>query len=118
MTKVHDISYGETRSQKEHRRGKDSSGPRRTYAEKYPERSIVKVPADSVPYGTDVSRNGRDVWAVFDYGELLCIAPTAKEARRKAYDAKARLDAARRVAEGQPQHIDTTGVAQEIPLKC
>lgn len=102
MTKIHAISYGETRSQKAHRRGKDSSGPRRTYAEKYPERSLIKVPAHTVPYGTDVSRNGF-VWAVFDDGELLCIAPTAKEARRKAYDAKARLDAARRVAEGEGQ---------------
>ena len=95
MTKIHDLSQGETPHQKAHRRGKDSSGPRRTFAEKYPQRSIVKVPADSVPFGKEVSKNGRGVWAVYEAGELLCLAPTTKEARRKAYDAKARLDAAR-----------------------
>jgi hypothetical protein len=99
VTRTHNLGPGATHSQKAHARGKDSSGPRRTYAEKYPERSIVNVPADSVPFGTDVSRNGRDVWAVYEAGQLLCLAPTAKEARRKAYGAKARLDAAHR-AEG------------------
>jgi hypothetical protein len=27
-----------------------------------PELSIVKVQADSVPFGVDISRNGRTVW--------------------------------------------------------
>lgn len=45
---------------------------------------VRKVPADSVPYGGSISRNGRTVWAAFDAaGRLVCVAATANEARRK-----------------------------------
>ncbi len=95
MTKVHNISgYEETRSQKEHRHGRAQVGPRRTWADKYP--VPVKVPADSVPFGSDVSRNGKHAWVIYLDGELLCMGATAKEAKRHSYGAMARLDAARR----------------------
>ena len=44
---------------------------------------IKKVDATSVPYGPDVSRNGKFVWAAFDNDRLVCIAATAPEARRR-----------------------------------
>jgi len=51
---------------------------------------IRKVPADSVPYGESVSRNGSTVVAAYDpqTERLVCIAPTAAEARRKYRDIK------------------------------
>ena len=44
---------------------------------------VRKVPADSVPYGSSISRNGRTVWAAYDGERLVCVAATAPEARRK-----------------------------------
>ncbi len=95
MVKVHNLGgYEETRSQKEHRHGRNQTGPRRTWADKYP--VPVKVSADSVPFGSDVSRNGKHVWVIYLDGELLCMGATAMEAKRHYYAAQARLDAARR----------------------
>ena len=48
-----------------------------------PSVSVRKIPASSVEYGESVSLNGQTVWAVYDDGVLVCIAPTAPEARRK-----------------------------------
>jgi hypothetical protein len=45
--------------------------------------TIRKVPADSVPYGESISRNGRTVWSASDGERLVCVAATAEEARRK-----------------------------------
>lgn len=43
---------------------------------------VRKVPADSVPYGDSISRNGRSVWGAWTQaGELIVVAATAKEAR-------------------------------------
>jgi len=45
---------------------------------------VRKVPADSVPFGESISRNGRTVWAAYDKdGTLIAIAPTADQARAK-----------------------------------
>jgi hypothetical protein len=88
MTKVHDLGAGQTRSQKEHARGK-STGPRRTWAERHSDLDVRKVDAASVPFGTDVSRNGRTVWAVYQDGELLCLGATAKEAKHNYYECTA-----------------------------
>jgi hypothetical protein len=44
---------------------------------------VRKVPADSVPYGSDISRNGRTVWAAYHADERVAVAATAPEARRK-----------------------------------
>jgi hypothetical protein len=44
---------------------------------------IRKVPADSVPYGESISRNGRTVWVAYDGDRLVCIGATAGEARSK-----------------------------------
>ena len=46
--------------------------------------TVRKVPADSVPYGDSISRNGSSVWAAYDdNGRLICVCATAGEARRK-----------------------------------
>lgn len=59
---------------------------------------VRKVPADSVPYGSSISRNGRTVWAAYDAnGTLVAVAATAPEARRKY-----RLWRARRGGDGDP----------------
>lgn len=51
--------------------------------------TVRKVPADSVPYGSDISRNGKTVWAAFDeVGTLVAVAATAPEARRKYREAQ------------------------------
>ena len=42
-----------------------------------------KVPADSVPYGASISRNGSTVWAAYYDGQLVGVAATADAARRK-----------------------------------
>ena len=44
---------------------------------------IVKVKASSVPYGPDISRNGRTVWVALDGDRLVAVGSTASEARRK-----------------------------------
>ena len=49
-----------------------------------------------MPFGSDVSRNGKHVWVIYLDGELLCMGATAMEAKRHYYAAQARLDAARR----------------------
>jgi hypothetical protein len=47
--------------------------------------TVRKVPADRVPFGESISRNGRYVYAAYNPGteQLVCIAATAPEARRK-----------------------------------
>ena len=110
MTKVHNLGgHEETRSQQEHRHGRSQTGPRRTFAEIYPDVDVRKVPADSVPYGEQVSPNGRYVWAVYLAGELLCLGRTAAEARNNFYGARARLDADRL--------LKAKGTATPAPLK-
>ena len=42
---------------------KTSWQPRRSDSGRWPELSLRKVPADSVPYGDSISRNGETVWA-------------------------------------------------------
>jgi hypothetical protein len=46
--------------------------------------TILKVAADSVPYGSSISHNGRTVWAAYDdAGTLIAVAATSDEVRRK-----------------------------------
>jgi len=46
--------------------------------------TVRKVSADSVPYGSDISRNGRSVWAAYNAaGTLIAVAATSDEVRRK-----------------------------------
>ena len=86
MVKVHNLGgYEETRSQKEHRHGRNQTGPRRTWAVRHADVDVRKVDAGSVRFGTDVSRSGSTVWAVYLDGELLCLGATAKEARHNYY---------------------------------
>lgn len=48
--------------------------------------TVRKVPADSVPYGESISRNGQTVWVALDGERIVCAAPSAEEARRKYRD--------------------------------
>ena len=57
--------------------------PRRLDSERWPKLSIRKVPADSVPYGDSISRNGRTVWAAYDDGRLVAVGATRDEVRSK-----------------------------------
>jgi hypothetical protein len=75
MTKIHDLSSRGPSKQ----RGQSSY----VYKPDPPELSIVKVPADSVPFGESISTNGRTVWAAYHDGELAAVGGTADEARRK-----------------------------------
>ena len=84
MVKVHDLGgYEETRSQKEHRHGRNQTGPRRTWAVRHP--VDVQGRRRQCTGSADVSRSGRTVWAVYLDGELLCLGATAKEARHNYY---------------------------------
>lgn len=51
--------------------------------------TIRKRPADSVPYGTDISRRGGYVYCAYDGEQLIAVAATAKEARSKYARARA-----------------------------
>jgi len=84
VTRVHNSGYVETQHQKAHKSGK--SGPRRTYAERFPEMSVRKVGASSVPFGESVSRNGKTCWAAYHDGQLIAVGATADEARGKYID--------------------------------
>ena len=66
----------------EHERGRSLS-KYRPDRERWPELSLRKVPADGVPYGVNVSSNGRTVWAAYHNGELVAVAATRDEARAK-----------------------------------
>jgi hypothetical protein len=63
--------------------GNAASWPHRPDSERWPELSLRKVPADSVPYGESISRNGRTVWAAYHSGKLIAVAATHDEARAK-----------------------------------
>ena len=59
--------------------------------------TVRKVPADAVPYGSSISRNGRTVWAAYDEaGTLIAVAATSDEVRRK-YRAQQRASGLRTV---------------------
>ena len=46
--------------------------------------TIRKVPADSVPYGPDICRVGKHVWAAYTLdGVLVAVGATRGEARNK-----------------------------------
>jgi hypothetical protein len=46
--------------------------------------TVRKVQADSVPYGSSISHNGRTVWAAYDEaGTLIAVAATSDDVRRK-----------------------------------
>ena len=56
-----------------------------------------KVPADSVPYGSDICRVGKHVWAAYDGDRLVCVAATSAEVRLMYLEMK--QEAARKEAE-------------------
>lgn len=63
--------------------GNKTSGPRVPLSERFPDMSVRKVPADSVPYGDSISRNGDTVWTAYDGETLIAVAATADEVRDK-----------------------------------
>ena len=50
--------------------------------------TLRKVPADSVPYGENISRNGRTVWAAYDGDTLVTVGATSEEVRIKYREAR------------------------------
>jgi len=47
---------------------------------------VRKIPADSVPFGTAISTNGKTLWGAYDGETLVAVGATAGAARR-AYGA-------------------------------
>jgi hypothetical protein len=44
---------------------------------------VRKVPANSMPFGESISRNGRTVWVALDGERLVCVGATSFEVRNK-----------------------------------
>jgi hypothetical protein len=42
-----------------------------------------KVPANSVPFGESISRNGQTVWIAMDGERVVCVGATSDEVRSK-----------------------------------
>jgi hypothetical protein len=63
--------------------------------------TLKRVPADSVPYGMDISRDGRWVWAAFDGDRRIAVGATKAEASRL-------YDRARYLASGLEPKLPTT----------
>ena len=57
---------------------------------------VRKVPASSVPYGPNISRNGQHVWIALEGERIVCVAATAKEARHKFKEIQHALEAKQR----------------------
>jgi len=55
---------------------------------------VRKVPANSVPYGESISRNGRTVWVALEGERVVCVAASSAEVRRKFYDIRKSLSRA------------------------
>jgi hypothetical protein len=53
--------------------------------------TVKKVPAESVPYGTDICTRGNSVWAAYSGEELVVVAATKKEVLRKYRSARNRM---------------------------
>jgi hypothetical protein len=49
--------------------------------------TVRKVPADSVPFGSDISLNGRTVWIALDGDRVIAVAATSAEVRVKYREA-------------------------------
>ena len=58
--------------------GNKTSWPHRPYSERWPDTIFHKVDASSVPYGSDISRNGKTVWAAFE-GEAVAAVGASKD---------------------------------------
>ncbi len=82
--KIHSPNVPVDKHRAGHGHGNKTSWPHRSDSDRWPELSLRKVPADSVPHGTSISRNGKHVWAAYDSETLVAVAATADEARRKA----------------------------------
>jgi hypothetical protein len=67
------ISPG-TRSNTSHGNVARHDGPRKRI-------DVRKVPASTIPFGENASRNGQFVWCAYDGDRLVAMAATAKEAR-------------------------------------
>lgn len=53
--------------------------------------TVRKVPANSVPYGESISRNGRTVWVALEGERVVCVAATSADVRRKFHDIRKSL---------------------------
>lgn len=98
MTKVHNLGGPQ---QRDNSHGNRTSWPHRPDSERWPEMSIRKVQANTVPFGESISRNGRTVWAAYHNDRLIAVGATHDEARAK-YRTWSIAESAKR-AEGRGQ---------------
>jgi hypothetical protein len=68
------------------RRNDKRGKPPKPDSERWPELSIRKVDASTVPFGVDVSRNGKTCWAAYHDGKLIAVGATHDEARWRYRD--------------------------------
>jgi hypothetical protein len=59
-----------------------SNRTKRNRPDKHPP-IVRKVPANSVPFGESICRNGRTVWVALDGERLVCVGATSDEVRSK-----------------------------------
>jgi hypothetical protein len=63
--------------------GNKTSWPHRPYSERWPDTTFHKVDANTVPYGSDISRNGKFVWVAFELGTVVAVGATKDDVVRK-----------------------------------
>ena len=87
MTKVHNLGSPKTFDKRDGKYGSHGlngkNWPHRPDSERWPEMSIRKVAASSVPFGESVSRNGKTCWAAYHKDQLIAVGATHDEARAK-----------------------------------
>jgi hypothetical protein len=71
--------------------------------------TLKKVPADSVPYGEQITRRGGHVWAAYSGEQLVAVGATAKEARAKYTRVR------RRIGESDRPNYEMTGARRDKP---
>jgi hypothetical protein len=81
MTRVNDIMGPEQGPDDSH--GNRRSDRHKPDSERFPEMSVRRIPVDSMPYGSSISRNGKTLWGAFHSDRLVAVGATSGEARRK-----------------------------------
>jgi len=102
MTKVHDLSTPRPRAYGDGPNGSHGVNRKDRHipdSERFPAMSVRRIPVDSTPYGSSISRNGRTLWGGFHYDELVAVGATSGEAKRHYIDWSRRQSSAR--AEGK-----------------
>jgi hypothetical protein len=81
MTRVNDIMGPEQRPDDSH--GNRRHDRHRRDSERFPLMSVRRIPVDSTPYGSSISRNGKTLWGGFHSDRLVAVGATSGEARAR-----------------------------------